>query len=682
MGALGREDAWSIAWYRGTLSSNLKNIAPDLDGSMMAVGLAPEKAAEWIAQVTDGHLVVACINSPTSVTISGDTAAIDQLLQMLKINNIFARKLLVDTAYHSPHMHTIAQEYYEWLAEMVPQRPRGGCTMHSSVTGKAIEAPQLNAVNWVRNLTSPVRFSEAIYDMLRPMKDGKRAEQNAVDVLVEIGPHSALQGPTTQTLSAHKITNVPYYSAILRNQDAVTTALQLAGTLWSRGYDVDIQNINTREGDRVVPALTDLPTYPWKHATSYYHEARVEREYLFRPMPRLSLLGAPAPSLRQRERIWRRFIKLAEEPWLADHKIQNTILYPGAGYIAMVIEAACQTADQTKTITSYKLRDIQLMAAAIIAEDQDLECIVQLRPHLIATRDALSTWTEFSVTTSPDGKSLVTNCSGLLLIEYDTGPNSEASQERVLELQDLRIRYANAQEACLDPLDADEMYKDFCTVGLEYGSTFANVREVHYGDSVAHGTIEIPEVQSRILDGHERPHVIHPGTLDAIFHLAFASVMNEKTLTAMVPKFIAEVTVAADIPWKPATILTGVCSSEQHGLRDLISEIGMLYTDLEGEYASAVEIKGLVLTKVDGVSAEITQDGKRSIATKHVWRPALDLLSTEALHRILEPLGDFARLMKVRQLLQYHCLYMLMMPVPQAHTSLKSRRFRPRVCIT
>lgn len=76
IGVLSREDAWRVVYYRGLLSTKMKTDSPDLDGSMMTIGLSPEKAEEWIAKVTEAELVVTCINSPTSVTISRDTAGI------------------------------------------------------------------------------------------------------------------------------------------------------------------------------------------------------------------------------------------------------------------------------------------------------------------------------------------------------------------------------------------------------------------------------------------------------------------------------------------------------------------------------------------------------------------------------------------------------------------------------
>lgn len=200
LGALSREDAWKIAYYRGLFSSGMKTTAPDLDGSMMAVGTSSKQAEIYISQVKKGEVVVACVNSPSSVTLSGDTTGIDELLDLLKAEGVFARKLQVDTVYHSPHMQTVAQDYLEAIADIKPKANSGSCRMHSSVTEGLIESSELGAINWVWNLTSPVQFAAAIHDMMRPLIGGGRSVQNTVDILVEIGPHSALQGPATQSL--------------------------------------------------------------------------------------------------------------------------------------------------------------------------------------------------------------------------------------------------------------------------------------------------------------------------------------------------------------------------------------------------------------------------------------------------------------------------------------------------
>ena len=626
MGAISKTDAWKIAYYRGVLSTEMKQNAPDIDGSMMAAGLSREQAEDWIAKVTEGEVVVACINSPSSVTLSGDTTGIDQLLGMLKEASIFARKLQVDTAYHSPHMQTVAQEYYELLADVTTQETTGECKMHSSVTGVGIEASQLGAVNWVKNLTSPVQFSSAIHDMLRPLQGKKRAETNAVDLLVEIGPHSALQGPATQSLKAKGITNISYRSAVTRNENAIETAMNLAGALFAQGAPVDIRQVNQDGNIHSTKPLVDLPSYPWKHSQRYWHESRVEREYLSRATPKLSLLGAPSPSFGEGERLWRGFIRLSEEPWIADHKIQGSILYPAAGFIAMALEAAHQTVNETQHVAAYKLRDIQLRNAAIINEGADLEMVVQFRPHSSGTRDSSSTWTEFIVTSSPDGKNLVTNCSGLLVIDYEPVEGSEIRRQRDFELQTLRSQYLDAKTDCENALNPAQFYNDLTVAGLDYGPAFANLSSIQNRSGQSICTVEIPDIKARTLEGSDRPHIIHPGTLDAVFHLAFAAIKGDesRTLSAAVPKFIGEVVISAQVPFEPGTKVPGFANSAAHGSNELTADIVMLD---EFEYLPVIEVTGMVCAKVGGASASnVSESNAKSITSRLTWKPAIDLI--------------------------------------------------------
>ena len=647
-GALTREDAWTVAYYRGYLSAAIKTKAPQLHGAMMAASLSPEQAAEWISKVTDGHLVIACINSPTSVTISGDSPGIDQLLGMLeKEGGTFVRKLMVDTAYHSPHMKVIAPDYHALISSVTPRVSHGRCAMYSSVTGAAVEAGQLGADHWTHSLTSPVRFSEAIYEMLRPMRGNTRLDENAVDVLVEVGPHSALQGPSTQSLKLHNIVNVPYYSVLSRNQGAVQTAMSLAGSLFTQGYKVNIREVNGDSQTHFSTPLTDLPTYSWNHSQRFWHESRLEKESRSREAPKPGLLGAPIPSVAERERSWRGFIRPAEEPWINDHMIHGAVLYPGAGYIAMAIEAATQTADTTRRVSTYKLRDIQLTSAALLSDGGNMECVVQLRPHIAGNRDSASTWTQFIITTSPDGKTLVQNCHGLLAIEYEPGEGSDASREADLEVQARKRQYLDAQQVCNNSLDPAGFYTDMRSWGLQYGPAFANVCEVRNDrDGVSVGSVQIPDVPSRTPDGAARPHVVHPGTLDAVFHLAFAAVKGGRydLSTAMVPKSIDAITISANVPFQPGTRLPGFSRAGRHGFNELVADIVMLDDE---EHFPTVAVEGFLCAEIAGASSSSADQNIRSLTSKVTWRPAVGLLSSDELRSALSEHTGEAKLIEV-----------------------------------
>ena len=642
-GGLTKEDAWKVAYYRGFVASKMKLKAPNVDGAMMAVGLSSEVAEEWIAKVTAGELVVACINSPTSTTIAGDSTGIDQLLGMLKTASIFAKKLFVDTAYHSPHMAIGAEEYLERITGIKPiVDPVERCSMYSTVTGNVIEPGELGADHWIASITGPVLFSKGVYDVVRPFSGEKRQEENAVDILLEIGPHSVLQGPSTQSLKAHGITNVPYYSVLTRNVNAIDTAVNAAGVLFTEGCQVNIREVNADGHMHFDSPLFDLPTYSWNHSQSFWHDSRVDNAFLSRNAPKPGILGAPWPSVAEGEQLWKGFLRLSEAPWIADHKIQGSILYPGAGYIAMAIEAAIQSADPTREIASFNLRDIQFTAAGIISDDADLECIVQLRPHVVGTRDSASTWTQFTITTSPEGTALVQNCCGLIVIEYQPADGSDASRERSLEQQALKAQYDEAQQTCTNRLDTDGFYADMRSWGLDYGPVFTNLCEASNRDGQSVGAVKLPEVPMPGVSG--RPYIIHPGTLDAVFHLAFAAVKGGTydPTTAMVPKSIDAITISANIPFEAGTVLPGFSNADRHGLNELNADIVMLNGSSQ---LPALVIEGFRCAEIAGAS---TAAVKKSLTGKLIWKPAISLLALEELSSIMSrlPQGE-AKLIEV-----------------------------------
>ncbi len=256
IGALSHHDAIAVAYFRGKASASLKN----LKGGMMAVGSSPEEAKKLLHQtkLTGGVVSVACVNSPSSVTLSGDVAALEELRAILEERGVFARRLKVDVAYHSTHMNSAVGEYSSSIADIEPAQPiKGQPVMVSSVTSSEIDAELLGPYYWVRNLISPVLFADAVKELVTPCDgDGK----NTVDLMIEIGPHSALGGPIEQILSHHGIKNVAYNSVLTRGENSLHCSLKLASELFLHGVQLDVQKAN---GDSHCRLLTHLPPYPW-----------------------------------------------------------------------------------------------------------------------------------------------------------------------------------------------------------------------------------------------------------------------------------------------------------------------------------------------------------------------------------------------------------------------------------
>ena len=108
-GAISRESAWDLAYHRGTVAALSKTLS-SAPLAMMAVGLGEtEFQGYWDRTQSDGgNVAIACFNSPESITISGCEKRINAIKQALDDDNVFARKLKVDVAYHTMYMECVS----------------------------------------------------------------------------------------------------------------------------------------------------------------------------------------------------------------------------------------------------------------------------------------------------------------------------------------------------------------------------------------------------------------------------------------------------------------------------------------------------------------------------------------------------------------------------------------------
>ncbi|PBP26113.1 polyketide synthase [Diplocarpon rosae] len=604
LGALSKQDAWKAAYFRGYLCSQ-RQLAGKKSGSMMAVGASRERVQEFTGKATTGSCLVACVNSPTSVTVSGDSQAVEEVREMLQKEGIFARPLKVQAAYHSHHMATLAGPYLDALSDLETLPGHAGRSMFSSVIGDSIEPDELGATNWVRNLISPVLFSDAVTEMTKAID---------IDLFVEIGPHPALKGPVRQIAG----NETAYLSTLSRGIDAVESLLDFAGNAFIHGVPIDLSRVNGNGN-----LINDLPSYPWNHTRKFWSESRISKTNRLRRAPRGSLLGAPYAPTTSRGQLWRGFIRVSEEPWIKDHSIQSSILYPAAGFISMAIEAARQaSADPglSKAVSSYLLKDVHIDSALVLAETSDAECIIELRPA-----EPEGPWQRFSISASQDGGKLQEHCSGLILLEFEPLKGSSAALEKALEDQGRVEAYQHAESVSTQIIDCKKFYENLSSIGMAYGPAFRNVQVVRVGDWTSVCTLMIPGnqvVNSPQVSVFARPHIIHPTVLDAMLHAAFAASMGAGVNEAAVPSSIREIAIDANMPYVGGSLLQGFSTNKRHGYSAFVSDIDFLDTSMT---KPLVKIAGLRCVKVASIGAAQSTAGSKSIASQILWTPVLSL---------------------------------------------------------
>jgi acyl transferase domain-containing protein len=302
---------------------------------MMSVGLSENKARSYMDRLggptSRSKLTMACINSPKNVTISGESQSIHALKSLLDSEDIFARILLVDVAYHSPQMEVVAAEYAKAIKGLESGQAKADhITMISSITGKEATKDDLRSPQyWVANMISLVRFSEAMEQLcdqsarkVRKKLDCSHRGLFRIDALLEVGPHSALEGPTRDIVSAILgSTDIPYSSCLIRKRAGLHSIMTAIGQLHCLGFSVDLEKVNGFGGkayDR-PRTLANLPEYPFDHSRDYWHESRISRTGRLNQQMKLDLLGRPVADWNPSEAKWRNFIRMTELPWVEDH---------------------------------------------------------------------------------------------------------------------------------------------------------------------------------------------------------------------------------------------------------------------------------------------------------------------------------------------------------------------------
>lgn len=235
--AISCTQAWALAYFRGMQALKLSKEYPYIKGGMIAVGLSADEATKYLSQ--SQAVEVACINGPALVTLSGDRVGIDLIASDLLKNGVFHKVLDIPIAYHSRHMDLVVDGYKDCVHEIIPDNPSDGPIMFSSLHGRVIAPTELDLDYWARNLTSQVRFVDALCCL------EKVNPQNRPGVFIEIGPGNSMRRPTLDTIAPfYSASSAPEYMSLLRTGvGGVDILLNTLGKCWARGVPVNLQNV-------------------------------------------------------------------------------------------------------------------------------------------------------------------------------------------------------------------------------------------------------------------------------------------------------------------------------------------------------------------------------------------------------------------------------------------------------
>ncbi len=406
-------------------------------GAMAAIGYSVADA-ETILTRYEG-LVIAGDNGPDAVSVAGPIASIDRLVEDLKEQGAFATKLRLDYAFHSPVMDPIEADFRKSVAGIVGSKNK--IPFYSTVTGTALDGTDLDIEYWWRNLRDPVMFHPAVKQMC----------EDGYGVFVEVGPHPNLVGYVKGVARAVS-RNVRTVETLRRNTGEMQRRRLAVCSAAAAGAKFDFSEVFPEP----VEALK-LPSYPWQRERHFV-------DLLPRPPMRAlesqhEFLGAKTTS---NENLWVKDIALSRMPYVGDHKIRGTVLFPAAGFF----ETALAAGKSLGLEGTLELRHVRIEKACALDSERE----VTLQTTYDATDHSLSI---ASRTIKPDANA-----------EEEAEPFTE-HMRGVLEVRpqaDRTLDLAEIRGRMTDGARPDTEHYALCNGrGLNYGPAFQTVSRIERG---------------------------------------------------------------------------------------------------------------------------------------------------------------------------------------------------------
>ncbi|MGA7426127.1 MAG: SDR family NAD(P)-dependent oxidoreductase [Rhodoplanes sp.] len=457
-GALSLEDAVCVTFNRSRLQHRTAG-----QGSMLAVGISREEAAEWVARYPSA-ISIAAINGPNSITLSGDTEALAHIDKALNEAGLLSRALRVDVPYHSPKMEQIEGELLESLRDI---RPRPASTpFFSTATGTALTGSELDAKYWYRNVRHPVLFHDTLCKVI----------EAGHKVFLELGAHPILRNDIAQCLSEKSVAGATL-SSLRRGDRERAAMLGSLGRLYTLGTEIEWKKLYP-DGATAIK----LPTYPFQADIHWRESEKTRQIRVGRPLHPLlgNRIEVSKPS-------WSVELDTASLDYLVDHRIGDAIIFPGAGYVEMALAAARETFGPVPCV----VEDIEFQK--FLAVDQCATPLAQV------VYDPVSS--EFDIYSRGDSSDTAWDLHAHGCVRQSTRPAPD------------RVDIAAIRQRCPESFRHDECIRRFAECGYHYGPTFQGIAQLWRSEREVLAEIETPSGISANLSDYR----LHPAILDACF---------------------------------------------------------------------------------------------------------------------------------------------------------------------
>ncbi|WP_327223359.1 type I polyketide synthase [Streptomyces platensis] len=486
-GALSLNDAAMIVARRSQVLGELAGT-----GGMVSLPLPAEPAGKAIERWA-GRLHVAALNGPGATIVAGEAAALDELLAYCATEEIRARRIPVDYASHTPHVEAIRERLAEALGAVSPQASR--IPFHSTLTGELMaDTTGLDADYWYRNLRNTVRFEPAVRELAA----------RGCTTFIEVSPHPVLTIAVQETLEDAGREEGIAVGTLRRGRGDAHRFLTAVAELHVQGAAVDRPAAFTSAAARPV----ELPTYPFRGERFWLEDsgAPTDAISLGQAATAHPLLGAAVELADGRGLVLTGRLARATQPWLADHEVAGTVLFPGTGFVELALQAGRHAGCE-------RITDLTLQSPLEIPADGAVAVqVVVGEPGADGTRTV-------SVHARPDAgewQDAVWTChaTGSLTAGAAAGPLASLAQW---------------PPAGADPVELRNCYDLLADRGLSYGPVFQGLRTAwRRGEELF---AEVALEDSADVTGFG----VHPALLDAALHLPALEALSGDTDEVRLP---------------------------------------------------------------------------------------------------------------------------------------------------
>ncbi|QNP67846.1 type I polyketide synthase [Streptomyces genisteinicus] len=460
-GVLSLDDACALVSARGRLMEALPE-----GGAMLAVELAEEGL-----ELPEG-VDLAAVNGPTSVTVSGDAAAVDGLEERLRADGVRVKRLTVSHAFHSHLMEPMLADFAAVAKSLTYQAP--SIPLVATAPGD-MATPDY----WVSQIREPVRFADAI------------ASLTGVRTFLELGPDGTLSA-----LVPHISADATAVPALRAGHDEGTALLHALAGVHARGADLDRSAVFARGRGRRVA----LPTYAF--ATDRYWPSGVswagDVTSAGLGVTRHPLLGAGIALAEDDGYLFTARLSPVTQPWLAEHRVHGRIVLPGTAFVDLAVRAGEQAGTE-------QLDELVLEAPLTVPEDGAVQVQLAVGAADDEGRRSLTVHSRREDGAAGDGwpdRPWTRHAVGVL-----------APRPRVVAEDAELVGVWPPEDAA--PADPAALYGRLAAAGLEYGELFRGVTAVWTRGDDVFAELAVPESAATGFG-------LHPALLDAALQSAAA----------------------------------------------------------------------------------------------------------------------------------------------------------------